>query len=160
MFIDFFSKISGDLAVILAMAGIALALGFVFGRFKLVNILINIYIAFAATIVLPDAVADLFKYAEVFFFVVFIAVLTLLGDYLFDIHISGSGRGFFSRLIAMSFLIVILFFSLASFFIPKKEMLEIISPNMYNYLASPSARFFWFALPIGLVSYLNRKSRR
>lgn len=159
MFAEFFEEFSGDLTLLLLMAGVGVALGMIFGRFRLVNILINIYIAFAAVVVLPESISDMFKYSEVLLFFGAIVVLTLLGDYLFDIHMSGSGPGFFWRLIVMSFLEMGLVVSLVTYFVSRADVLEYISKNMYFYFASDYARVFWFAVPILFVFYLNKKSR-
>ena len=55
---------SADLSFFFLFAALSLALGFFLGRFKLINILINAYIALAFISVLPETVLVVSDYAK------------------------------------------------------------------------------------------------
>jgi len=148
-----------EIALFLILAGVSVAFGFFMGRFRLVNVLISIYIAIALLSVLPKEFLKFNQHADVFLFLIFVIGLTLADSALFDIHISGSGAYFFWRLFVMSFLEIGLIFSILTTLLPRKEVLEYISADAYNYFASSYAQFLWMVIPLLFVFFINKKLR-
>src|SRR3989304_9370150 len=86
---DFFSafdlpnNLAGDLSLFLLFVGISLAFGFIFGRWKLINILINVYIALAFIGVLPESLFLTAVYSKAIVFIVLVIMLTAIDERLF-----------------------------------------------------------------------------
>lgn len=164
-FTDFFTalhlpkNIAGDLSLLLFFIGISLVFGFVFGRGKLINILINIYIALAFMTVLPVSLFALSVYAQSASFIVLLVILTAIDSHLFDLHISNSGTDFFWRLFMMSLLITGTLVSVVLSFLPKAIALGFISSAAYGYFASPWALIFWMVTPLLLLLFINNRLR-
>lgn len=155
----FSDKLAGDVSLFLVLAAISLAFGMFVGRFRLINILINIYIALAILSIIPENFLKFNENSEPFLFLLIVIILTLVGDYLFDIHISNSGSGFFWRLVVMSFLEVGLISSIVMSLIPQDKLLGYVSQNMYQYFASPAAKAFWVIIPLTFLFFINKKER-
>ncbi len=164
---QFFSRIdfglsktfAGDLSFLFLFMGVSLVLGFVFGRYKLVNILINVYIALAVVEVLPDNWLTFSSYGEVLVFLGILVVLTLVDQWLFDIHMSNAGTDFFWRLIVTSLLVTGLIVSVLLSYLPEQAALDFISQGAYQYFASPAALLFWTVLPIVSLLFINKRLR-
>jgi len=152
-------KLAGDMSLFLVLVAISLMFGMFVGRFRLANILINIYIALAILVVIPEDFLSLYANADLLIFLLLLTALTIAGDNLFDIHISSSGSGFFWRLMVMSFLEVGLIFSVIISMVPSDKLLEYVSQNMYQYFASPSARIFWMIAPLAFLFFINKRSK-
>ena len=157
--IGFSDKLAGDASLFLVLVAISIVFGMFVGRFRLINILINIYIALAILSIIPDNLLKFNENSEPLLFLLIVISLTLVGDYLFDIHISSSGSGFFWRLVVMSFLEMGLIFSVISSMIPSEKLLEYFSQNMYQYFASSSARVFWIIAPLAFLFFINKRSK-
>ena len=97
--------VSADFSFFFLFAGLSLALGFFLGRFKLINILINAYIALAFISVIPTTILLASDYAKAGIFVLLLVFLTAIDKRLFDLHISSAGSDLFWRLIVMSLLV-------------------------------------------------------
>lgn len=150
---------AGDLSLLFLFIGISLVLGFVFGRYKLVNILINVYIGLAVVAVLPEGWLDFSLYGEAITFLAVLVVLTLVDQRLFDIHMSNAGTDFFWRLIVTSLLVTGLIVSVLLSYLPEKTALQFISESAYQYFASPTALLFWTILPIVSLFFINKRLR-
>jgi len=98
-------NLAGDLSLLLIFFGLSLALGFILGRWKLVNILINIYIVVALISILPRELIVFSPYAKVGIFLSLLLFLSVIDDRLFDVHITNAGTDFFWRLFVMSILV-------------------------------------------------------
>ena len=57
-------NLAGDISLLLLFIGLSVAFGFIFGRWKLVNILINVYIVVAFLSILPKEILDFSPYAR------------------------------------------------------------------------------------------------
>jgi len=152
-------KLAGDMSLFLILVAISLMFGMFVGRFRLANILINVYIAAAILMVIPESFLNLYANSNLLLFMLLLTVLTIIGDSLFDIHIPSSGSGFFGRLVVMSFLEVGLIFSVIISMVPSDKLLEYVSQNMYQYFASPSARIFWMTAPLVFLFFINKRSK-
>ncbi|MFZ5982534.1 MAG: hypothetical protein ACOYS2_03125, partial [Patescibacteria group bacterium] len=89
-----------------------------------------------------------------------VVALTVFGKELFDIYISGSGTGFLWRVFVMSFLEVVLIFSVVFSFLPRKTALEWISGDALNYLAGDWFRFVWAVAPLLFLFVIHKKINR
>lgn len=148
---------AGDLSLLFGFLGLSLVFGFVFGRWKLVNILINVYITVAFVSVLPPNLLDFSPYAKVIVFLVVIIFLSMVDDRLFDVHITSAGTDFFWRLFVMSILVTGMIVSVVLAFLPKALSLSYISVATYGYFASPIALVFWMTIPLLLLLFINNR---
>ncbi|MDX9913222.1 MAG: hypothetical protein RBS77_01430 [Candidatus Moranbacteria bacterium] len=162
LFIKFgLSKIlAGDISFLIFFILISVGFGMFIGRFRLINVLINVYIAIAILTVMPKEIFSPYSLAALFFFVVAVIVLTMIDSHLFDIHISGSGGSFFWRLFVMSFFEAGLIFSVLISFWDKTMLLKFISIDIYNLFVSQYARIFWMMAPLAVLFFINKKEKK
>lgn len=153
------NNIAGDLSLILLFVGVSLLVGFIFGRWKLVNILINVYIAVALVGVMPDGWFAVSVYAKAIIFLVLLVLLTMFDERLFDIHITSAGTDFFWRFFVTSFLVTGSVLSSLFSFLPKSTALAWVTPDLYFYIASPWALLFWLVVPIFALFLINTRLR-
>jgi hypothetical protein len=152
-------NIAGDLSLILLFVGVSLLVGFIFGRWKLVNILINVYISVALVGVMPDSWFLISDYAKAGAFFALLTALTMFDDRLFDIHITSAGTDFFWRFFVTSFLVTGAVLSSIFSFLPKTLALSWVTPDLYFYIASPWALLFWLVVPILALFLINTRLR-
>lgn len=151
--------LAGDLSLILFFVGISILMGFIFGRWKLVNILINVYIAVAIIGILPAEWLDFSLYARSFAFLGLLILLTAVDERLFDIHITSAGTDFFWRFFVTSFLVTGTIVSTFFSFLPKTLALQWITPSLYGYIASQWALMFWLIVPLFTLFIINKRLR-
>lgn len=154
------SILAKDISFMLFFLLISVAFGMFIGRFRLINVLINVYIAIAVLTVMPKEIFTPYSLAALFFFVVAVVVLTMVDSHLFDIHISGSGGSFFWRLFVMSFFEAGLIFSVLINFWDKNTLLKFISIDIYNIFAFEYMRIFWMLVPLGVLFFINKKEKK
>ena len=162
--IDFFRSsfsfpptLAGDFSLLLLFTGLSIGFGFIFGRFKLVNILINVYIALAFVGIAPEEFLDFSVYGRAIVFVVLLVFLTVVDKRLFDLHISSAGTDFFWRLIVTSMLVTGLVMSTILSLLPKSAALDFISVAAYGYFASQAAIVFWMVVPLLALLFINNR---
>lgn len=166
MFQDLFMKfglaenLAGDISFLIFFLLVSIGFGMFIGRYRLINVLINAYIAIAILTVIPMEILDPTSLAALFVFVAAVIVLTMIDSHLFDIHISGSGGSFFWRLFVMSFFEAGLIFSVLISFWGRETMLKYISADIYNLFASPYARIFWMLAPLFILFFINKKEKK
>ncbi|HLC95160.1 MAG TPA: hypothetical protein VJH89_01610 [Patescibacteria group bacterium] len=154
---DLPNNIAGDVSLFLLFVGISLAFGFIFGRWKLINILINVYIALAFIGVLPTSLFATAVYSKAIVFILLVIILTAIDERLFDLHISNAGTDFFWRLFVMSILVTGMLVSVILSFLPKVIALGFISVTAYGYFASPLALIFWMVVPLLSLLFINNR---
>lgn len=152
-------NIAGDLSLILLFIGVAILAGFIFGRWKLVNILINVYIAVALVGIVPTAWLTWSDYAKAGLFLLLLVLLTMFDERLFDIHITSAGTDFFWRFFVTSFLVTGAVLSSIFNFLPREVALQWVSPDLFFYIASPWALLFWLVVPILSLFVINTRLR-
>lgn len=145
------------MSLLLLFVGASLAFGFIFGRWKMINILINVYISLAFIGVFPKAFLDSSLYTKSGVFLVLLVFLTAIDDRLFDVHISSAGTDFFWRLIVTSILVTGMIVSILLSFLPKAVALGYISSVAYGYFASPIALIFWMVAPLLSLLFINNR---
>lgn len=148
-----------DISFLIFFFIISIAFGMVVGRFRLINVLINVYIAIAILTVMPKEVFSPHSVVALLFFVVAVIVLTMVDSHLFDIHISGSGGSFFWRLFVMSFFEAGLIFSVLMSFWNEVTLLQFVSSDIYNLFVSQYARIFWMMAPLFILFFINKKEK-
>lgn len=151
------NNLAGDLSLLLIFLVLSLIFGFVFGRWKLVNIMINVYIAVAFVNVLPENLLTVSDYAKGGVFLAVLIFLSMVDDRLFDVHITSAGTDFFWRLFVMSFMVTGMVVSVFLSTFPKSFALDYISGAAYSYFASPLALIFWMTLPILSLLFINNR---
>ncbi|MFZ1627134.1 MAG: hypothetical protein WAT81_05025 [Candidatus Moraniibacteriota bacterium] len=152
-------NIAGDLSLILLFVGVSLLIGFIFGRWKLVNILINVYISVALVGVMPEIWFAVSVYAKAGVFIALLTALTMFDERLFDIHITSAGTDFFWRFFVTSFLVTGSVLSSIFSFLPRSVTLSLVTPDLYFYIASPWALLFWLVVPILALFLVNTRLR-
>lgn len=153
-------NLSGDISFLFFFLVVSIAFGMLVGRFRLINVLINVYIAIAILTVMPREIFTPYSLAALFFFVAAVVVLTMVDSHLFDIHISGSGGSFFWRLFVMSFFEAGLIFSVFISFWNREAVLKFISPDIYLVFASEIMRIFWMLAPLLVLFFINKKEKK
>lgn len=148
-----------DISLLIVIALLSFVFGMFIGRYKLITILINIYVAFAIIMVVPSRYLVDYVY-KLIFFLAGVIILTLISKRLFEIYISGSGSGFLWRVFMMSFLEVVFLISIILSIVPKKIALGYISPTAYIYLASDNARLVWMIIPLAFMFFIHKKLNR
>lgn len=150
---------SQDLTLLLVIIFASFIFGMFIGRYKLITILINIYISLSIINAVPEKYIADYSYKVLGFFILLVA-LTMLGKKLFEIHISGAGTGFLWRVFAMSFLEIVLLISIMLSLIPKKVALGYVSPSSFEYLASDNAMLFWLIIPVAFLFFIHKRLNR
>lgn len=144
--------------LVLVILAITVAFWLLVGRFRLHSVLINIYISFSLVWAIPKDVIGTSANLSVMLFLISVVLLTLLGKYTFDIHLSGSGLAYW-QIFTMSFLEVGLIVSILAAFIGDKTLLKFVSRDALFYFSSPWAKFLWLALPLAFLVYINKRGR-
>jgi hypothetical protein len=152
-------KITQDVMLFLVVALVSFIFGMLVGRYKLITVLVNIYVSVALLSVFPKGIFPDYSYSLILFFGV-IVLLTVLGKKMFEMPLSGSGKGFLWRVFAMSFLEVVLMLSVALSLMPKKVALGYISPDSYGYLVSENFAFLWMLFPLVFMFVIHKKILR
>ncbi|EKE25875.1 MAG: hypothetical protein ACD_5C00011G0001 [uncultured bacterium] len=144
--------------LVLVILAITVAFWLLVGRFRLHSVLINIYISFSLVWAIPKDVVGTSPNLSVMLFLISVILLTLLGKYTFDIHLSGSGLAYW-QIFTMSFLEVGLIVSILAAFIGEKTLIKFVSKDALFYFTSPWAKFLWLALPLAFLVYINKRGR-
>ena len=153
------SNLAGDFSFLIFFFLVSIVIGMLIGRFRLINVLINIYIAVAILTVIPSEIMKPHSISTLFIFLISVLILTLIDSHLFDIHISGSGGSFFWRLFVMSFFEAGLIFSILISFWGPKTIVSYLSPEVYGLFAADYARIFWMLVPLFVLFFINKKEK-
>ena len=155
--ISFIGKSAGDFSFLFVFIALSLGAGFLFGRWKLMNILINIYISLAFVGVLSIEFLGFSVYGKLVAFLAILTFLTATDDRLFDIHIASAGTDLFWRLFVMSILVTGFFTSALFSLLPQKIVLSYISPFIYSLFATPIAGLIWMTIPLIVLLFINNR---
>lgn len=151
-------SLSQDIILLLAAVLISFIFGTFIGRYRLVTVLINIYVSFAVVSVIPQGFLSGYS-TTLLIFGALVILLTIFGRKLFEIHISGAGSGFLWKVFVMSFLEVGLILSIILSMLPSKVALSYVSSNAYNLLVSGNAQFIWMIAPLVFMLFMHRRMR-
>ncbi|MDP1883806.1 MAG: hypothetical protein Q8L10_00385 [Candidatus Moranbacteria bacterium] len=152
-------QMTQDISLFIVVAILSFVFGMFIGRYKLITILINIYVAYAVTMSVPAKYFSDYVY-ELVFFLAGIVILTLISKQLFEVYISGSGSGFLWRVFVMSFLEIVFLISIVLAIVPKSVALGYVSPTAYGYLASENARLAWMIIPMAFMFFIHKRLNR
>lgn len=149
------AEFSGILVILLILS---VGFWFLIGRFKLHNLLINIYISFAIMQVVSKETASLGIFAPLIIFMGLVIFLTAIDSNIFEIHLSGSGLRIW-QVIILSFLEAGLLFSIISSLLPQKQLLRFVSSESIGYFILPWASIFWIVAPIVFLILISGKRK-
>lgn len=152
-------KTTLDLTLFLVIALVSFVFGMLIGRYRLITILINIYVSIAVLSAVSVELLPDYMYRLLLFFSI-IVILTILSKKMFDISISGAGKGFLLRVFVMSFLEVMLVLSMTLSIVPKKLALGYVSLDSYGYLVSENASLFWMIIPLVFMFMIHKRISR
>lgn len=150
---------SQDITLLLVVALLSFVYGMFIGRYKLITVLINIYVSVAVVDAVPLKYFSDYS-AKLITFLIILVTLTIVSKRLFEIYISGSGSGFLWRVFAMSFLEVMMLISVILSIIPEKVAFKYVSPDSYGYLASDTARLVWMVVPLVFMFVIHKRINR
>ena len=157
--LGFSQKTTLDLTLLLVLAFVSFVFSMLIGRYRLITVLNNIYVAIAVLgAVSVKLLPDYFNRLLLFFGI--IVILTILGKKMFEIPISGGGKGFLWRVFVMSFLEIMLVLSTILAIVSKKIALGYVSPNAYDYLVLNNAPLIWMLLPLVFLFLIHKKISR
>ncbi len=150
-------EIAGDFSFLLIFGAVALAVGFFFGRTRLIYLMLDVYIARALVSVIPGDWIALVAYSNAIIFLLVFAFLFFTDHRLFDLHIPARASGFFWRVVIMGVLITGMIVSSLFSYLPEKEVLEYVSKTLYSYFVSDMAKMFWMITPLIVLGFINRR---
>ena len=152
-------NLSQDLMLLIFVLFASFIFGTLIGRWRLMAVLINIYVSFAIATVIPKSlVADYNTLLLVF--LILLVGMTILNKRFFDTSFGGSGTNYMLRVFAMSFLEIALILSIIFSLVPKKVALGYVSLNAYGYLVTGWAPLLWMALPLVAMFFMYKRSHR
>jgi hypothetical protein len=152
-------KLSQDVTLILIIALVSFVYGMLLGKYKIMTVLINIYVSFALISVIPAEFVTDYNTKLLLFFAL-VASVTLISKRFFDLSMSGSGSYFLLRVFLMSFLQVALVLSIIFSIVPKKVALDYISLDAYGYLTTGWMPAIWMALPLVYMFFVYKRFNR
>lgn len=160
-FLTLSRDLAGFLGFWLAFIGTGVGIGFLFGRGKLGNVFIDVYMSVAVTRTLL-AVVPLpeLPYAGAVLFFVVLAFLIGIDQSLFDLHISNAAYDIFWRVFVMGVLVTGMAVSAFISFLPAKAVASLPFPQLSLYFGSPVATALWFSLPVFVLVFMNRRLGR
>lgn len=151
-------SLAGDISFWLFFGVASLVLGLYLGRSQLINAVLYAYIAVAILGALPDQTISFSpEYGRLTIFVTLLVVMIVMGDYLFDIHVSNVSSDFFWRILVMSFLTVGMLLSIVFSLLPKGIVLEYVSSGTRGYFVGPWIQVVWLALPLVFLLFVNKR---
>jgi len=156
------SKDAASLATFwLLFVGAGAGIGFLFGRGKLGNVFIDVYIAFAvSTAVVSFLPAPGFPLFGAIVFLVLLAFLIGIDRYLFDLHISSSAYDIFWRVLVMGVLVTGMILSVLVSSLPESALPKSVIAPLLAYFGSPLSRVLWLSVPVLVLSFMNRRLGR
>lgn len=153
------SSLLTELSVIfLVLSVLSAAFWVLIGRFKLHNLLINIYISFAIMQVVSKQTEPLGKYAPGFIFLGLIVFFTIIDNSVFEIHLSGSGLKIW-QVIVLSFLEAGLFVSIVGSLLFEKQIFKYVSEKTMLYFVSPWACIAWMVSPLVFLILIGKRGK-
>jgi hypothetical protein len=153
------ASLSQDITLFFVIALVSFVFWMFIGRYKIITVLINIYVSLAIMSAVPEKYFTDYTFKLILFYALVVA-LTIVSKKLFEIYISGSGSGFLWRVFAMSFLEVMMLLSITLVLVPKKVALGYVSPTSYDYLTADMARLLWMVLPLILMFAIHKRLNR
>lgn len=141
--------------------GTGAGVGFLFGRAKLGNIFIDIYIALAVAAVLLGVLPfEDVPAAGAILFCVLLAFLVAIDRYLFDLHLASSPYDIFWRVFVMGLLVTGMMVSALLSLLPAKTVSTLpFAALLLTYFGTPIASSLWLSLPVLALVFMNKRLR-
>lgn len=159
-FISFIpGKFAGDLSFLLLFIGGSLVLSFVLGRTRLLSVVVFSYVSLAFVLTVPVSWFAFAPEGRMIVFLLLLAFLVMVGDYILDIHISNPTSTFFSRVLVMGCLGTGLVMSMALSLVSRSFALKFLSPTVYGYFSDSWARPIWMVAPLIFLLFVNKRRR-
>lgn len=147
--------ISGEALFFLILLAVGIGLGFLIGRYRLVALLASVYFSSAIFSVIPKEYVPTDPIYVLLVFTFLVLIFTFLDEYLFDVN-ADIARSLWSSVI-IGFFAVGVFISAVFALIPWSAISNIVSKQIYIYLAGPWARFLWMVLPLIFFFIIKKK---
>jgi hypothetical protein len=148
---------AGFLTFWIAFIGAGIGIGFLFGRGKLGNIFIDIYIALAVSqVVISILPLAGMPFAAVAIFLVILGFLIGIDQHLFDLHISNAAYDIFWRVLVMGILVTGMALSALVSFLPSSTIAKLSFIPVAAF-ASPVASVLWLSLPVFVLIFMNKR---
>lgn len=160
---DFFASlgvpvtIAGDISLFGILLLGSLILGFVIGRFRLVHFVLHLYIAYGFTLILPQSIIASSLYTQIIVFILFLSLLSFLGERLFDVHARPSVYGWISTLLLGFFTSGFLLGIAFQFFPGSAFIWDIFSQQSVSYFVGKWTFVFWFLSPLIALLFINAR---
>jgi len=143
--------------VVFVTAGIGV--GFLLGRNRLVNVVMNVYVALVFTNASAGVVPKDFFLSDAGLFAVLLVLLTLIDRSLFEVHVPSLKQDMLWRVVVTGIVVTGMVVSVLVTLLPKKTVATSPVPVPFQYFGTPLAEILWLAVPLLVLLFLNKKSK-
>ncbi len=149
---------AGFLTFWVAFVGAGIGVGFLFGRGKLGNVFIDVYIALAIsrTLLAFPTLSGL-PFAGVTLFLVVLVFLIGIDQHLFDLHISNAAYDIFWRVLVMGILVTGMTLSALASLLPAQVTGKAFLVPVTTFFGSPLSVVLWLVAPLFVLVFMNRR---
>jgi hypothetical protein len=159
-FFSFSKETVGLLSFFAIFIGTGAGVGFLFGRGKLGNIFIDIYISLAVSSALLGVLPfDSVPTAGAILFCVLLVFLVAIDQHMFDLHIQSSAYDLFWRVFVMGILVTGMTASILVSLLPAKMVASFTFAPLHLYFGTPLASALWLSLPLLVLIFMNKRLR-
>lgn len=150
----------GLLSFLAVFIGTGAGVGFLFGRAKLGNIFIDIYISLAVSGALLGVLPfDSVPTAGAILFCILLAFLIAIDQHMFELHIQSSAYDLFWRVFVMGILVTGMTASVLVSLLPAKMVASFTVVPLHLYFGTPLASALWLSLPLLVLIFMNKRLR-
>ncbi|NTW14377.1 MAG: hypothetical protein HGA31_05100 [Candidatus Moranbacteria bacterium] len=148
----------GLLSFFAIFVGTGAGVGFLFGRGKLGNIFLDIYISLAVSGALLGVLPfDNIPTGGAILFCILLAFLIAIDQHLFELHISSSAYDIFWRVFVMGLLVTGMAVSALVSLLPAKTVASFTLAPLHVYFGTPLASALWLSLPLLVLIFMNKR---
>lgn len=151
-------SLSVPILLLLAYVGLSFVVGFFFGRYRLPNVLIDIYLAATLATLAPASWFGGGVYVSLVLFLVTFLLLTFIDGDLFDLHFGGNGGDFLGRFLVMSLVVTATLVVFLVHFLPADVLPEAVRGSL-AFVRTDIVLVLALTLPLLLLYLVNRKYR-
>lgn len=152
------TSLTQDITLLLVIVLASFLFGVFIGRSRLMAVLLNIYISFAAVSAIPVEYLTDSSY-KILAFLILLVFLSIWGKKIIEVTMGNVGSGFMWKIFTLSFLEVVLILSVVLSFTPRKSALQYVSASSYGYLVDDPMRLVWMAAPLLFMFFIHSRSR-
>lgn len=151
---------TASLTVFLVLfVGVGIGIGFLLGRNRLVNVVMNVYVAMAFSAAAQGVVPKSFPLDEAALFLVLLVLLTLIDRSLFEIHVPSVPQDVLWRVVVTGVVVAGMVTSVLIRLLPGKTVALSPIPIPIRYFGTPLAELLWLAAPLLILLLMNRRSK-